>query len=112
VPLALAGQALAHRYPRPWVGLLTFFGVGALTAYLAFGVFALIAQDRFQPFAALGAHSGPGVGIVLGLAGLCTMAGWATARKHSSPAAYEDALEGLDFAELAELIRNARDADK
>jgi len=112
VPLARAGQTLAHRYPRPWVGLLTFFGVGALTAYLAFGVFALIAQGRFQPFAALGAHSGPGVGIVLGLAGLCTLGGWATARKYVTPTKYDDALEGLDFAELAELIRNARQDDK
>jgi hypothetical protein len=111
VPLGLMGQAIAHRFSHRWVGLLVFFGVGSLTAYLAFALYALAAIDRFEPLSALGPKSGSGVALVIGLAGLCTLAGWATARKYGTPAEYDDALEGLDFAELAELIRTARETD-
>ena len=112
LPLSLAGRAIAHHYQNRWVGLLSFLVIGGLTGYLSFGVYALASSGRFEPFLAFGPHSGAGVAIVMVIAGLCTMAGWATAVKYSRPTNYDDALEGLDFAELAELIRNARDADK
>jgi hypothetical protein len=110
-PLALVGQTIAHHFSRPGIGLLIYFVVGALTAFLAFGVFALMYTGQFQPFIALGSDSPLGVGIVIVLAGLCAVAGWTTARKNTSPTRYDDALEGLDFNELAELIRNARQGD-
>ena len=49
------------------------------------------------------------VGILIVIAGFCALGGWMTAIKNSTPTNYDDALEGLDFAELAELIRKARD---
>jgi hypothetical protein len=108
VPLAVLGQALAHRVPKTGVRLTAAFLVGALTAYLAFGVFALMMSGQFQPFFALGRHSALGVSIVIGVAGLCSVGGWSTARHYVSPAQFDDALDGLDFAQLAELIRKAR----
>ena len=108
IPLAVLGQAFAHRFPTVAVRLLVAFLVGALTAYLAFGVFALMTAGQFQPFFALGPDSALGVAMVIAIAGLCSIGGWATARRYVSPTQYDDALDGLDFADLAELIRRAR----
>jgi hypothetical protein len=108
VPLAVLGQALAHRVPKVVVQLPAAFLTGALTAYVAFGVFALMMTGQFQPLFAFGSASALGVLMVVVVAGLCSVGGWATARHYVSPTQYQDALDGLDFSELAEFIRNAR----
>jgi hypothetical protein len=108
-PLGMAGQAVVRRFPRTSVALATFFAVGALTAYLGFGIFTLLAHGQFAPFVAFGADSPFAVGILIVIAGFCALGGWMTAMKNTTPTSYDDALDGLDFGELAELIRTARD---
>jgi len=108
-PLALAGQAIVRRFPRKSVAVATYFAVGALTAYLGFGIFTLLAHGQFTPFVAFGADSPFAVGMLIVIAGFCALGGWMTAIKNATPASYEDALEGMDFAELAELVRKSRD---
>lgn len=104
IPSWAIARLLFAVHPKTWVGALVFAMAGAASASVAFGLISLGETGQFAFLAAFGAGGAYGVIVLIGYAAVCSWLGWLTIYLHRGAPAYQDALGGHTFEELARLI--------
>ena len=106
LPLWMLAKLASRLHQRVWFGAVLFALAGAITAVLAVALMRVLGGSAFAPFEPFGASALGGTLVVTAYAALCSSLGWLTVQLHRTPAPFEDALGGLDFAELATLLND------
>jgi hypothetical protein len=100
IPVWIIAKLAFGLHQRAWFGVILFAVTGATTAVLAIALMDVLGGAAFAPFQPFEGSALAGTIVVTVYAGACTCLGWLTVYLHRAPTPYEDALRGLDFAQL------------
>jgi len=101
--LWIAARFLMRLFDRTWLGIVLHLIAGAGAAVATFGVIAFARDGSFLPLSNGNSTANAQLAVVA-FAGICSCLGWLSVRLNTKPRAYDDALDGHSFAELAELL--------